>query len=156
MKRIISVRSALVYYSFSVLVLWGFSLVPLVLAVFGGEVQKIGEGLLFFCVLFGFGCFPLWFLNRTACVVWIEDGVVKRKGLIFGFYKECPVRSIRIVRVRYSPHSQGSGSFVYLIDDNTQPYKKFLRTRKDGYISFRRTRKNLEFLRSFWDGPLDE
>ena len=155
MKKIISSRSALVLCSFSILMFWGLSLLPLGLVVFG-ELHEIGAGLLFFVFLFGLGCFLSWCLNRAACVVWIEDGMIKRKGLISGFYKECSVRAIQTVQIKYVRREVGFGTFIYLVDDRTYPYKKFLRIRKDSYICFRKNKKNLAFLRTFWSGEIEK
>ena len=155
MKRIISSRSALVLCSFSIILFWGLSVIPLGLAVFG-EFQEIGARLLLFGVFFGLGCFLLWYLNRAACVVWVEDGIIKRKGLICGFYKECSVRTIQTVQIKYVRHEVGFGTFIYLIDDRTHPYKKFLRIRKNSYICFRKNKKNLEFLHTFWSGTIEK
>ena len=154
-KKIISSRSALVLCSFSMLMFWGFSLIPLVLVIFR-KPQEIGAGLLLFVPLFGFGCFILWFLNRAVCVVWLEDGMIKSKGLIHGFYKECSVRAIQTVKIQYVLHEVGFGTFIYLVDDRTQPYKKFLRIRKDSYICFRKNKKNLAFLRTFWSREVEK
>ena len=142
--KIISSRSALVLCSFSMILFLGLSLIPLGLVIFG-ESQEIGAGLLLFGVFFGLGCFLLWYLNRAACAVWCEGGIIKRKGLICGFYKECSVRAIQTVQIKYVRHEVGFGTFIYLIDDRTQPYKKFLRIRKDSYICFRKNKKNLAF-----------
>ena len=155
MKKIICSRSQLVLCSFSIVLFWGFSLIPLGFVVFG-ELQEIGPGFLLFGVFFGFGSFLLWFLNRAACVVWFEDGMIKRKGLIRGFYKECSVRAIQTVQIKYVHREVGFGTFIYLIDDRTQPYKKFLRIRKDSYICFRKNKKNLAFLRTFWSGEIEK
>ena len=155
MEKIISSRSTLVLCSFSTLLFWGLSLIPLGVVVFG-DTREIWAGLLLFGVLFGLGCFLLWFLNRAACVVWVEDGMIKRKGLIRGFYKECSVRAIQTVQIKYVHREVGFGTFIYLIDDRTQPYKKFLRIRKDSYICFRKNKKNLAFLRTFWSGEIEK
>ena len=154
-KKIISSRSSLVSCTFAVLVFFGLSLISLGLAV-SKKPQEIGVGLLLFVPLFGLGCFLLWFLNRAACVVWIEDGMIKRKGLIRGFYKECSVRAIQTVQVKYVHREVGFGTFIYLIDDRTQPYKKFFRIRKDSYICFRKNKKNLAFLSTFWSGEVEK
>ena len=154
-KRIISSRSSLVSCAFAVLVFFGLSLLPLGLVVFG-ESKEIGAALLLFGSFFGLGCFLLWFLNRAACVVWIEEGMIKSKGLIHGFYKECSVRSIQVVRIKYVHREVGFGTFIYLIDDRTQAYKKFLRIRKDSYICFRKNKRNLAFLRTFWPGAIEK
>ena len=155
MKKIISSKSALVLCSFSIVLFFCFSLIPFGFVVFG-ESQEIGAELLLFGVFFGLGCFLLWFLNRAACVVWLEDGMIKRKGLLCGFYKECSVRTIQTVKIKYVHREVGFGTFIYLVDDSTQPYKKFLRIRKDSYICFRKNKKNLAFLRTFWLGTLEK
>ena len=111
-KKIISSRSSLVSCAFAVLVFFGLSLIPFGLVIFG-KPQEIGAGLLLFVPLFDLGCFLLWFLNRAACVVWIEDGMIKRKGLIRGFYKECSVRAIQTVKIR----SSRSGVWYLYISD---------------------------------------
>ena len=153
MKKIISSRSALVLCSFSSVLFLGLSLIPLELVVFG-TMQEKGIGVLLFGFIFALGCFLLWYLNRAACVVWIEDGMIKRKGLIHGFYKECSIRAIQTVQIKYVHREVGFGTFIYLVDDRTQPYKKFFRIRKDSYICFRKNKKNLEFLRAFWSGTV--
>ncbi|MBQ7337928.1 MAG: hypothetical protein IJW40_05670 [Clostridia bacterium] len=155
MKKIISSRSALVICSFSTLLFWSLSLISFGLAV-SGEPQEICIGLLLFSVCFGFGCFLLWYLNRAACVVWIKDGMIKCKGLIYGFHKECAVRAIQTVQIKYVHREVGFGTFVYLVDDRAPSYQKFFRIRKDSYICFRKNKKNLEFLRSFWSGEVEK
>ena len=154
-KKIISSRSSLVSCTFAVLVFFGLSLIPFGLVIFG-KPQEIGAGLLLFVPFFGLGCFLLWLLNRAACVVWIEDGMIKRKGLIRGFYKECSVHAIQTVKIKYVHREVGFGTFIYLIDDRTQPYKKFFRIRKDSYICFRKNNKNFAFLRTFWSREVEK
>ena len=155
MKKIISSRSALVSCSFAIILFFGLSLIPLGLVVFG-ESQDIGAGLLLFSAFFGLSSFLLWFLNRAACIIRVEDGMIKRKGLIHGFYKECSVRAIQTVKIKYVHREVGFGTFIYLIDDRTRPYKKFFRIRKDSYICFRKNKKNLAFLRTFWSGVIEK
>jgi hypothetical protein len=132
---------------------WGFSLLPLGIVVFGESHEMIDEALLLFSAFFGLGCFLLWYLNRSVCVVWLEDGMIKSKGLIHGFYKECSVRAIQTVKIQYV-HREGT--FIYLVDDRTQPYEKFLRIRKDSYICFRKNKKNFAFLRTFWSREVEK
>ena len=151
-KRIISSRSSLVSCAFAILVFFGFSLISLGLVV-SKKPQEIGAGLLLFGSFFGLGCFLLWFLNRAACVVWFEDGMIKRKGLIRGFYKECSVRAIQTVKTK---HVYRAGTFIFLVDDHTPSYKKFFPTRKDSYICFRKNKKNLAFLHTFWSGEVEK
>lgn len=112
-------------------------------------------GLLLFGVTFGIFCFLLFALNRSACVVWFEDGIVKRKGLLRGFYKECPVQAIQTVKIQYVSRQVGFKTFIFLVEDQTPADQKFWRMRKDSYISFRKNKKNLAFLRTFWSGKIE-
>ena len=134
---------------------FSFSLISLGVVVFG-EGQEKWVGLLLFCIFLGFACFILWYLNRAACIVWVENDVVKCRGLICGFYKKCSVQSIQAVKIQYVQREVGFGSFIYLIDDRTRPYNKFLRIGKDSYIAFRNNKKNLAFLRTFWSGRVEK
>ena len=152
MKKIISSRSALVSCSFAIILFFGLSLIPLGLVVFG-ESQDIGAGFLPFSAFFGLSSFLLWFLNRAACIIRVEDGMIKRKGLIRGFYKECSVRAIQTVKTK---HVYRAGTFIFLVDDHTPSYKKFFPTRKDSYICFRKNKKNLAFLHTFWSGEVEK
>lgn len=154
MKKIISSRSALVLCSYSSILFFAFSLISLGFVMFG-QAQEKWIGVLHFGFFLGLACLFVWYLNRAACVIWVEDGIVKCKGLICGFYKECPVRSIQIVKAKYQ-REVGFGTFVYLVNDRTQEFKKFLRIRKDSYICFRKNKKNLAFLRTFWAGTIEE
>ena len=159
MNKIISSKSSLVT-SFILIIFFGcFSLFMLGLMV-SGVIPPKGMGLLIFAFFAGLTCFSLWYLNRNVCIIWVEDGVVKSKGFIRGFYKECPVRSIKCVKiVHLSFLEEGTfeaGYFIYLVSDRKEEYKKFLRLRKDSYIVFRKTKKNIAFLRTFWTGTLDK
>ena len=150
MKRIISSSLlTLIILSFWCILFFAFSIIAIGFEMFG-FVEEKGAGYLDFCVFLVLFCFFLWFLNRLACVVWIEDDVVKRKGLICGFYKECPIESIGKVKIQ---HAWREGDFVYLIDSSIH---KFDRLRKDSYISFRKNKNNLTFLRTFWSGEIEK
>lgn len=155
MKKIISSKSALVLCLYSGVLFFTFALISLGVVVLG-EGQEKGIGVLLFCLFLGFACFILWYLNRAACIIWVENDIVKRKGLICGFYKECSVQSIQAVKIQYVQREVGFGTFIYLIDDRTRPYKKFFRISKDSYIGFRNNKKNLAFLRTFWSGTVEK
>ena len=121
-----------------------FSVTALALGV-GGIGEEKAAGFLIFIFSFSFSCFLVWYLNRAACVVWIEDDFVKRKGLFWGFYKEAPVIAIQSVVVQYV---RGEGALIFLVDNSRH---QFYRIRKNSYISLRKTKKNIAFIRSFWN-----
>jgi hypothetical protein len=150
MKRIISSSLlALIILSFWCILFFTLLIITIGFEMFGFVDEK-GAGYLAFCVFLVLFCFSLWFLNRSACVVWIEENVVKRKGLICGFYKECPIESIETVKIQHAWHE---GDFIYLVDSSIH---KFDRLRKDSYISFRKNKNNLTFLRTFWSGEIEK
>ncbi len=155
MKKIISSKLDLFLNIYASLLFFVFSIMGLLLGLFGTDHEKHVGFLLFAFFLF-LTVLLVWTVNRTACIVWVENDTVKCKGLISGFYKECPVRQIQSVRIKFMHHELGFKSFVYLVTDSTYEYKKFYRRRKDGYICFKKTKKNLEFLRTFWSGSIIE
>ena len=155
MKKIISSRSALVACIYACVVFFGFTIIGLALAIAAQGIEKI-IGILISIFFLSMLCLLVMCLNRTACIIRVEDGIVKRKGLIRGFYKECRIDSIRTVKIHYSHREVGFGAFICLVDDRSPEFAKFLRMRKDSYICFRKNKKNLEFLRTFWYGQIEE
>lgn len=149
MKKITSSKSALIFLSVVLVVCFCFSLLALWLEVSGLTEEK-GAGYLSF-VIFGIVFCPilLWYLNRAACVIWFENGIIKRKGLLWGFYKECSVDSIQRVVVRCAWRE---GDFIYLVDDSGN---HFDRARKNSYICFYKTKETLDFVRTFWSGAIE-
>ncbi len=115
-----------------------------------GERSAVGAPLLGFAVLSLIITFFLLVINRMLCTVWLEDGVIKRKGLCGGFYKELNIDDIQKV-VFYLPHKESM--FIYLVDDSEH---KFDRARSDSFICFPKTEANMEFVRSFWNGEIEE
>ena len=67
--------------------------------------------------------------------------MIKRKGLIYGFHKDCSVRAIQTVKIKYVHREVGFGTFIYLVDDRTQPYQKFFRIERIITFVSEKTRK---------------
>ncbi len=93
--------------------------------------------------------FLVFLFNRANYWIWIEDDSIKRKGFWFGFEKEIVIADIE--RVETFVHHSG-GRFICLITDNKGI---FVRSSREGYISFRYSKKNLKFLNTFWNGRVD-
>ena len=100
MKKIIASQYDLILLSTASLAFFSFSMVGLMQETLG-LVEEKGAGLLLFFLFGAIDFLFLWTLNREACVVWVDNGVVKRKGLLWGFYKECPISSIKAVKIRF-------------------------------------------------------
>ncbi len=92
----------------------------------------------------------LWCANRYGCLVWYEDGAIRRRGLFGGFERTVPVETIRAVETRVFLHT---GTFYVLIDDSEKPYGYIY---QNSSICFRRTKRSTAFVRSFWDKDMTE
>lgn len=115
-----------------------------------GAVEEKGAGWFAFAGFGGLFLLLLWVTNRLVHVIAYEDGKITRKGIFGGFYKECPVSSIRKVVIRYVWRE---GDYIYLIDDSSRGFDS---VRKDSYIRFAKTKKNLAFVCTFWLGDIEE
>ncbi|MBR4071125.1 MAG: hypothetical protein IKK26_01045 [Clostridia bacterium] len=87
-------------------------------------------------------------MNRTACHVWIENGVLKTKGQFFGCYRECRIDSIKGV-LSYK-HPKGGFSFLYLIGDDFNHDS----LKRGKYIALEKCDENIAFIRTFWQGDI--
>ncbi len=153
MKRIIASKRDLILLSTASFLFFLLATVGLMQEVLG-LVEEKGAGLLFFFLFGAIDYLFLWTLNREACVVWVDNSIVKRKGLLWGFYKECPISSIKAVKIRYV---YKTGDCIFLIDGyNSNRFGGFSRLKKDCFIYFRKTKKNIAFLRTFWSGSVEE
>lgn len=152
MKKTIASKRELFCFFFSAVFLLPFSLVGLALAV-SGEGGPAGVFML--CFSLGTLFLEAWWVNRTACRVWVENGTVKCKGFFFGFRKECPISAIRRVESEYEYQRIGGGRFLYLVSDEPQNPKRMYRLRRDGYIALRKNKKNIAFLQAFFSGNIE-
>lgn len=149
MKRIISSLSALFVQGAAMLFMFALSMAGLMGEVLG-LVKEKGAGWFAFA---GFGALFLLLLlvtDRLVYVITYEDGKITRKGIFGGFHKECPVSSIQKVVIRYVWRE---GEYIYLVDDSSCHFDS---ARKDSYICFAKTKKNLAFVRTFWSGEIKE
>lgn len=154
-KRLsISIISVIIY-AFACFLFFVLAMIALGMEIYDLTEER-GAGILAFLFCFGMVFLFLWMLNRDACFVSFEDGKVRRRGFFGGFYREVSVDSIQGVYVAWL--ARGDGKFIVLADNELKAdfvYPRF-RLRKENYISFRKTKKNMEFLRSFWSGEIEE
>ncbi len=149
MKRIISSKPALFMQLFLLVFTFTMSMVGFGYELFG-SVEEEGAGLFAFVVFGGLFLLLLWASNRLVHVISFEDGKIIRRGVFGGFRKECPVSLIQKVVVKYVWRE---GHYIYLVDDSP---RQFDSARKDSYICFRKTEKNLAFVHTFWSGVIEE
>ena len=113
------------------------------------EKAPYGKGFLWCGIFLAVAYLFFWYLNRMACFVWIEDGLVKRKGLFYGFCKECKIESLQSVTIF---RLWREGDFICFIDDSRH---RFDRCRKDSYICVKKTKRNMAAVQSVWNKPIE-
>ena len=101
--------------------------------------------LLFFT---GLSClFLLWGVNFLGCLIWVEDGILHRRGLLFGLRRSCPVQNI--LRLRRVSLGRKTPTLIYIIDKNPGTYGE--NAFKKSYICLIDTPANRDFIFSFCD-----
>lgn len=83
----------------------------------------------------------LFWLNRRACFIWIEDGYLKSRGWLFGFKKN--LRRNDVVAIGITPN----GKKIYVISPTMQQYMQ-------GDILVSNNKSNAEKLKSFWKSDI--
>lgn len=149
MKKIISSVPALLMQLVLLAITFALSIAGLV-AEWLGAVEETGAGLFAFVIFGGVFVFCMWLSNRLVHIICYENGTVTRKGMFGGFHKEIPVNAIQNVVIRYVWRE---GHCIYLVDDSP---RRFDSAQKDSYICFRKTKKNLAFVRTFWTEEIEE
>ncbi len=86
----------------------------------------------------------LWGMNNGCSLVWVEDGVLYRRGLFFGNRRSCPIKDIQ----RVDTFNAGKGMrWLYIVDSQPGIYECML---KKSYICLADTEANRQFIRSFY------
>lgn len=119
-------------------------------AVTAGDMTKCLMGILNFLWCLVLASVFFFALNRVCCVVWVEDGSVQRRGLFGGFRKTVPIQEIQNIQII---NLRREGKKICLIDGGSHGFD---RMRKDSYICLNSSRRNMEFIRSFWSGEIKE
>ena len=92
----------------------------------------------------------MWFLsllmvNWGGCLIWVEDGILYRRGLLFGLKRSCAVGEV--LRVRVVPTPRKSPDLIYIIKKD--PGKFHQNISKKSYICLEDTPGNRAFIESF-------
>ncbi len=147
MKKIISTS-----YGFIIAVPGFFVHLYLAVDVLAAVIkEKAWVGLLLFFLYFGLAVGFELFFNLTTTVIWIDNGVVKSRGLIHGFYKECVISDIQAVKIVYDHKEPFNRHFITLVDNVERQFN----TIENSYIRFVKTDANLEFVKTFWSGKIE-
>ena len=101
-----------------------------------------------FALFLVFGCFVF---NRVGAIIYYdsENGVLIRKGCIYGFESTVKVDDIKRVEKVYLYRE---GTFYVLIDEGHSKYDGLY---VDSYFCIECSKESKEFIEKFWDGELE-
>ena len=91
----------------------------------------------------GFVAFFLCGMNTVCCLVWVEDGILHRRGLLWGYRRSCPVSDIQRLE---SVNKPKGGSWIFIVDSQIGTYEPGSRK---GYICLENTEANRRFIATF-------
>ena len=147
MKKIICSKKWLVIYLIISLVLLGLIGAGIALLVCGMNANSTALAsvgcAIAGCMLPVLGII-LFYLNRRACLVWVEDGCLKRKGLFFGFHARITPEEVFSVDVTYD------GKYIHVFAGRVIASHCF----DDKSVKLDNNDRNMDLVRSFWKGEI--
>ena len=85
----------------------------------------------------------LWGMNTLCCLVWVEDGILYRRGLLFRYCRSCSVSDIQRLESTTTPRG---GSWIFIVDSQPGVFEPGMRK---SYICLENTEANRRFIASF-------
>ena len=148
MKRIIASKKWLITYLMILSILVCLDIAGIVICIWVGVESNtafLSIGAVSLVYLLPVTGIILVCLNRRACLYWVEDGCLKRRGLLCG-YADCIRREeVLSVGVTYD------GKRVYILTN--RPSK---RSHSAPTIEFDNSEEGREVLKSFWNGTIND
>lgn len=104
MKKVIASKKWLITYLIILFVLFSIIIAGVVYMIYSikSHSSSWAYSILVFVYMLPVTGIILFFLNRRACLVWIEGDCIKRKGLFFGFKESIKTDEITDVCVTYN------------------------------------------------------
>ena len=90
-----------------------------------------------------------WMTNRWCSWVWIENGYIKRRGLLWGYKRQTSVKDVRGVKLE---RIRKLGGCLFLVDGEKGDFSAIS---GKSYIFLANTKRNRRFLANFWNGRVD-
>ena len=147
MKKIIASKKWLVTYLVILLFLCCFSVTGIALilyAVGSNRTDILAIGIVTLGYMLPVTGIILFYLNRRACLIWIEDGCLKRKGLFFGFHASITPEEVFSVDVTYDD------KYILVIAGRVIASHCF----DDKSVKLDNNDRNMDLVRSFWKGEI--
>ncbi len=145
MKKIISSTKWLITYLIILFVLISLDISGIVLTVcsiINSDSSLLAIGLVVLVYMLPVTGIILFYLNRRACLVWVEDGVLKHKGLLFGYRGNITAEKVYFVSISY-----GNKKIRIIIDGDNEHHRKRV-------IELKNNDSNMLLVKSFWKGEI--
>lgn len=145
MKKVISSTKWLITYLIILSVLISLDILGIVLtiySIFNSEISLLAIGLVDLIYMLPVTGIILFYLNRRACLVWVEDGVLKHKGLLFGYRGNITAEKVYGVSISY-----GNKKIYIIIDGENENHRKRV-------IELKNNDSNMLMVKSFWKGEI--
>ena len=154
MKRVYSNKTSKGLYIFCAILAIGYVLFDAVFVVSSintGQRNLVILGTIVGCFLLAVTVLNIYVLNRAGCkIVYDPDkNMLYREGLWWGYKYQLKVEDIEEIVVVFLHKDD----YYYLLLDpyNTKVESYF----KKSYIRLKETKENLEFIKQFWDKPIN-
>ena len=148
MKRIIASKKWLITYLILSSILVCLDIAGMVICIWAGvesNTALLSIGAVSLVYLLPVAGIILVCLNRRACLYWVEDGCLKRRGLLCGYADCIQCEEVLSVGVTYD------GKRVYILTN--RPLKQ---SHSAPMIEFDKSEESREILKSFWNGTIND
>ena len=148
MKRIIASKKWLITYLVLSSILVCLDIAGIVICIWAGvesNTALLSVGAVLLVYLLPATGIVLVCLNRRACLYWVEDGCLKRRGLLCGYTDCIQCEEVHSVWVTYD----GKRVFILI-------YRPSKRSHSASTIEFDNSEESREILKSFWNGTVND
>ena len=145
MKKLIASKKWLITYLIILLFLCCFNVIGLALIIYSvdsNSTDALAMGIVTLVYMLPITGIILFYLNRRACWIWVEDGLFKWKGLFLGFSGEITPEDIDSI--------ESGGKKIYIFvrhPKNRMHYRK-------GIFELSNNPANRTLLKSFYSGEI--
>ena len=145
MKKLIASKKWLITYLGILLFLCCFNAIGIALIIYSvssNRTDTLAIGIVTLVYMLPITGIILFYLNRRACLVWVEDGVLKHKGLLFGYRGNITAEKVYGVSISY-----GNKKIYINIDGENENHRKRV-------IELKNNDSNMLMVKSFWKGEI--
>ena len=154
MKQVYSNKTSMRLYVFCLILSVGyvcFSAAALICYIGAGKQNHLLLAAISLCFFLMVAALTIYILNRAGCKILYDPdrNILYREGLWWGYKYSLKVENIEEIIVVFLPKDD----FYYLLLD---PFQTKIESHyQKSYIRFKETPENLEFIKQFWNKPIN-